>query len=199
MRVGIVLVLTKGMSHMLRQLCIATSMLAAASAANAALVANATVTGSPIGGGVYHYTVTLNNTGTTTIGTLWFAWVPGGNFMSAVPTSITSPAGWSASIQGGAGAASILWQANNAPSRLAAGGSLTTFSFNSTNTPAQLTGFAASSPSNHVTTSFVYSGAAFSDAGFQFTASVVPAPAVGSASLLFLGALATRRSRRTNG
>jgi hypothetical protein len=171
------------------------AIVASAAVSHAALTGNAVVTGSPMGGGMYHYTVTLNNTGTTTVGTLWFAWIPGGNFMATVPTGITSPAGWSAQVVGGAGAASILWQANNAGSRLAAGGTLTTFSFNSTSTPAQLSGFAVSSPSNLVTTSFIYSGAAFSDAGFQFTASVVPAPSAAAFASLSLAALARRRTR----
>ena len=172
------------------------AIVASSAVSNAALTGNATVSGSPIGGGLYHYTVTLNNTGTTTVGTLWFAWIPGGNFMAHVPTNITSPAGWSAQVVGGAGAASILWQANNAGSRLAAGGTLATFSFDSTSTPTQLMGFANSSPSNHVTTSFLYSGAAFSDAGFQFTASVVPAPSTAAFATLSLAALAKRRTRR---
>lgn len=176
-------------------LAAAGAIVASAAVSHAALTGTAVVSGSPIGGGVYHYTITLNNTGTTTIGTLWFAWIPGANFMATVPTSITSPAGWSAQVVGGAGASSILWQANNAPSRLAAGGSLTTFAFNSTTTPAQMAGFAVSSPSNHVTTSFLYIGQAFSDNGFQFTPPVVPAPSAAALAGLSLAALARRRTR----
>jgi hypothetical protein len=174
-------------------------MLIAGSAANAALQADATVTSSPLGGGVYHYTVSLHNSGTTTVGTLWFSWIPGENFMTAVPTSITSPAGWTGSLFGGAGSVSILWQANTAASRLAAGGTLATFSFNSTHTPSQMSAVSPNDSHYFMTTSYVYSAAAFSDGGFQFVPSVVPAPAAGGASVLMLGALATRRSRRCVG
>ena len=169
------------------------AIVASAAASHAALLGTATISGAPIGGGVYHYTVTLNNTGTTTIGTLWFAWIPGANFMATVPSSITSPAGWNSQVVGGAGAASILWQAGSAGSRLAAGNTLTTFAFNSTSTPDQLAGFAVSSPSNHVTTSFIYSGAAFSDAGVQLTAAVVPVPSVAALAGLSVASLARRR------
>lgn len=173
---------------------LASAVLVAASGAHGALTASASVSGTPIGGGNYHYTVTLLNTGSTTVGTLWFAWIPGGNFMATVPTNITSPAGWSAQVVGGAGAASILWQASTVGARLSAGGTLATFGFDSTSSPAALSGFAVSSPTNHVTTSYVYSGAAFSDAGFQFTASVVPAPA--GAFALMLAPFAACRRRR---
>lgn len=182
---------------MLRSFVTAASVLAAVSVAQASLIADATVSGSPIGGGLYHYTVTLHNTGTTTVGTFWFAWIPGGNFMSAVPSNITSPAGWTAQTVGGAGAVSILWQAGTAASRLAAGGTLATFAFDSANTPAQLAGFAASSPTNHVTTSYVYIGSALTDPGFEFTASVIPAPS--GALALGFAPLALRRSRRSIG
>lgn len=171
---------------------LASTVLLATTGAPAALTASATVSGSPIGGGGYRYTVTLLNTGTTTVGALWFAWIPGGNFMATVPTNITSPAGWSAQVVGGPGAASILWQAGTVGARLGIGGTLATFAFDSTSSPAALSGFAVSSPTNHVTTSFVYSGTAFSDAGYQFTASVVPAPAAALA-LLFAPVVVRRR------
>jgi hypothetical protein len=140
--------------------------------ASAALVATGTMTDTQVGPGEYQYDLTLHNVGTTTIGTFWFSWVPGLNFMSATPTSITSPTGWTENVTTGPGSA-IQWLGGS--NLLAAGGSLTGFSFQSTETPAQLAGFAA--PPNQafpVTTSFVYSGAPFSDGGYQF---VVPVPA----------------------
>lgn len=182
---------------MLRTIVTSASILAAASVSHAALVADATVTGSPIGGGVYHYTVTLHNTGTTTVGTLWFSWIPGANFMTAVPTAITSPTGWSGSLFGGAGSASILWQANTAASRLAAGGTLSTFAFNSTHSPADLSGLSVNDNRYVVSTSFVYIGSALNDPGYQFVASVVPAPS--GALALGFAPFVLRRSRRPIG
>lgn len=154
-----------------------------ANPASADLLATATISDSQIGPSEYQYDLTLNDVGTTPIGTFWFAWVPGLNFMSATPTSVTSPSGWTDHLTTGPGTA-IQWLAGS--NTLAAGGSLTGFSFDSTETPAQLAGFAA--PPNQtfpVTTSTVYSGAPFSDGGFQFVPSVVPLP--DTFSLLALG------------
>jgi hypothetical protein len=144
--------------------------------ASAQLKATATVTDSQVSPGEYLYDVTLNNTGTTTIGTFWFSWVPGLNFMSATPTNISSPTGWTDHVTTGPGSA-IQWLGGS--NVLAPGNSLNAFSFMSTETPAQLGGFAPSPNQAYaVTTSFVYSGAPFSDSGYQFTAPVGPAPAV---------------------
>jgi hypothetical protein len=151
--------------------------------ASAALLATATMTDSQISPGKYQYDLTLNDVGTTTIGTFWFGWVPGLNFMSATPASVTSPAGWTDNLTTGPGTA-IQWLAGS--NLLSPGGSLSGFSFQSTESPAQLAGFAA--PPNQtfpVTTSFVYSGAPFSDTGYQFVPSVVPLP--DTVSLLGLG------------
>src|SRR5437588_3179346 len=49
---------------------------------------------------VYNYDITLNNTGTTTIGTFWFAWAPGVNYLPTKPISESNPAGWSALLTG---------------------------------------------------------------------------------------------------
>ena len=58
--------------------------------------ATATFTNTPDASlaGVNDYSITLNNTGTTPIGTFWFGWVPGNGFLSATPTDIGTPAGW---------------------------------------------------------------------------------------------------------
>jgi hypothetical protein len=170
-------------------------VIASSAIANAALQGTAEISGSPIGGGVYHYTITLHNTGTTTIGSLWFSWIPGENFMTAVPTSITSPASWTGSLQGGAGSASILWQANTAAARLAAGGTLNTFTFNSTHTPAQMDGLSVNDTRYHVTDSYIYSAGALSDAGYLFTMTVTPAPSAAALAGIALVPFA-RRSRR---
>ena len=153
--------------------------------ASAALMATATVSASQIGAGQYQYDLTLNNVGSTTIGTLWFAWVPGINFMTATPTNITAPAGWTdhVPLEPGSTNTGIQWLAGN--DKLAAGSSLLGFSFQSTETPAELAGFAPPPNQNFpVTTSFVYSGAPFSDAGYQFSVAVSSVPLPGTLGLL---------------
>ena len=150
-------------------------------------------------GSIYSYDITLNNTGTTTIGTFWFAWVPGAGFMSVAPTNVTSPTGWSEILTDGNG--SIQWTTSTA--KLASGTSLSGFDFQSTLTPAQLeaayTG-GGTGNGDPVATSFVYSGAPFSDAGFQFVVAQASVPEPSSFMLVgtvFAGfALRAWRRRR---
>jgi hypothetical protein len=61
-----------------------------------------------------------------------------------------------------------------AGSELAAGASLAGFSFDSTATPAQIAGASQFFNNPPVATSFVYSQAPFSDAGFSFVAASNP-------------------------
>jgi len=142
-------------------------------AANAdGLSATATISSSPNSGGGYHYELVLNNTGTTTIGTFWFAWVPGFNFMQASPSNVQTPANWTFNLFNGGGT-SIQYVTTNA--LLAAGGTLSGFSFDSPLTPAQMTSTTSSSQGNVVDTSFVYNAAPFSDTGEKIVPSVVTA------------------------
>ena len=147
------------------------------------LSASATFTDTQVSPGVYQYDITLNDTGSTTIGTFWFSWVPGDGFMTVTPTAIQSPSGWT-SMTTNSGAA-IQWVDSGL---LNAGASQSGFEFDSTLTPAQLEG-PSSIPSDPVATSFVYSGAPFSDAGLQFVVtplgSSVPEP--GTMGLVVLG------------
>jgi hypothetical protein len=105
----------------------------------------------------------LNNTGTTDIGTFWFAWIPGDNFMTVAPTDVQSPAGWTANVISGF---SIQWLDSGS---LAQGTSQSGFEFESTLSPAQLEG-PSIIPADPVATSFVYIGAPFGDPGFQLVA-----------------------------
>jgi hypothetical protein len=93
--------------------------------------ASATFTDSLISPGENRYDLTLNNTGTTTIGTFWFSWIPGDNFMPVSPTSIDSPAGWQQMITNGgpSGGFAIQWTADTPANDLAAGSSLGGLSF----------------------------------------------------------------------
>src|ERR1700753_1111245 len=60
--------------------------------------AAATLSFTQINTTTYHYKITLNNTGTTNVGTFWFAWVPGEDFMPTSPTNISSPPSWTSQI-----------------------------------------------------------------------------------------------------
>src|SRR5262249_39462050 len=65
--------------------------------ANAAITASATYTGNQISPGIYEYSITLQNTGTTNIGTFWFGWIvypPIYDLLPSIPQNVSSPPGW---------------------------------------------------------------------------------------------------------
>lgn len=142
----------------------------------AQLAGNAVINSQSHGGGQYRYSLTINNTGTTNIGTLWFAWIPGANFLITNPVNIQSPSGWTPTITHGSASDGygIRWVAGSGAA-VTPGTSRTGFGFDSSDTPAQLAGNAPNAPTTPVTTSFFYIGAAFGDPGLRFVASVVPA------------------------
>src|SRR5580692_4449185 len=97
---------------------------------------SATLTGVQ-DGSLYDYTLTLDNTGTVSIGTFWYAWIPGGFFLPSTPATATAPTGWTADIFK---SYSIQFTASSSASYLAGGDSLN-FYFTSTDTPAALAGY----------------------------------------------------------
>lgn len=182
-----------------------TALMAFPSAARASEMATVTLVGTPAAGGGYSYNATVNDTGTTPIGTFWFSWVPGAGFLTAVPTGVQSPAGWTERATN-AGAA-IQWTTTT--NLLSAGSSLGGFSFLSTEAPAQLTmpvtvvtagGVSLTEPGSVF---FVYQGAplAAGDPGFKGVASVVATPEPSSLLLVFTGlsGVATVARRRWQG
>ena len=151
-----------------------------------ALSASASISVVQLDATTYRYTITLADTGTTPIGTFWFSWLPGQGYLPDLPT-FTSPVGWSAQLTDGAppqNGYSILWTASTA---LQPGESLGNFSFTSTATPSVLFANSTIHSPTPVTTSVVYSGAPFSDAGFTLAATT---PVVAAVSITV--AVATR-------
>ena len=133
--------------------------------------ASATIAASQLGPSSYQYSVTLDDTGSTTIGTFWFGWVPVPNedLLDTKPSSVTAPAGWTDTITnaGPNDGFGIEWVASSSSSDLQPGSSLTGFSFVSSQSPSSLFGDSSFFPGTPELTSFVYSGGPFSDAGFQ--------------------------------
>lgn len=174
-----------------------------AGSAEAALMASATIelksTGGTVVSPTYTYGLKLNNTGTTTIGTLWYAWIPGENYLATRPTSLVNPAGWTSSIIGGSAGQgfSIRWLASAAANRLPAGSMLQGFEFTTIDPPSGLDGLSVFFPSKKVGTAVVYSAGAFSDSGFTFVASpvVIPEP-VGVLPMMAGAMLLAGRRRR---
>jgi hypothetical protein len=182
---------------------LATAALLTTATARGAELATATISSSEISPGNFQYNLTLNDTGTTTLGTFWFGWIPGDNFMPVSPTGITSPAGWQDMVTSGgpSNGFAIQWIASAPADDLAAGSSLSGFSFDSTLTLAQLESPSVGNPSDWVSTSFVYSGAPFSDAGVQLTptaaaSTATPEPSASALAIVGLGVILIGLRRR---
>lgn len=81
-------------------------------------------------GGVFDYTLTLNNTGPEAIESFWLGWVPG-SFNVSNPSNAGNDLGWTSAL-----AANSIQYGGTAGTALAAGHSAT-FTFDSTTTPAE--------------------------------------------------------------
>src|SRR4051812_25004523 len=62
--------------------------------ARGALSATSTIQPIQLTSNSYKYLLTLTNTGTSPIGTFWFAWIPGYDLLPTVPTAINAPTNW---------------------------------------------------------------------------------------------------------
>ncbi len=134
---------------------------------------SATATLTPLSGsGPYTYALTLTDDGTTPIGSVWYAWTPGFNYLPSVPSSATpETSGWTTTIIGSPGAASIQFVGGTA--HAIQPGQSATFDFTTADSPATLAGDSGATP---IGTSVAYSGGLFSDAGHTFVVTSTPEP-----------------------
>ena len=143
-----------------------------------AIDASAILTSKPDGTS-FDYSITLTNSSSSTdpIGTFWFAWVPGADFLPTSPFDIKAPTGWTEMVtHAGAGDGYAIQFVAGAGSALAAGRSLSGFGFTSADTLTQLAANSPFSSNIPATTSFVYNGAPFSADSEQFVVSVSTVP-----------------------
>jgi hypothetical protein len=181
---------------------LATALVLAFAASGSAQAPGANATLSTVSPGAY--ALTLDNTGGTTIGTFWYAWVPGKDFMpGAIPTSILSPPGWTGTVTGSGNSTdgyAIQWKATSGTNDLAAGSSLSGFEFDSTLSATQLTsGLSPDFPTFPVGTSVTYTGIPFSSTGDTFVVTqAVPEPSTLALTAvgLIAGGAARRRARQ---
>jgi Bacterial Ig-like domain (group 2) len=149
---------------------------------------NASATISSVADGAnFKYAITLDNSSTSNsgIGTFWYSWVPGEDFMATSPVSVSPPAGWTDNIThgGSSDGYAIQFLADSSVYAVGPGSSLT-FSFVSADAPAATSGNSVDYAGTPVGTAIVYPGAPFSDAGHQFVVTPVsttlPAPTLQS-------------------
>jgi hypothetical protein len=136
---------------------------------------------SSLGAGPYTYNLSFTDAANATspIGSVWYGWVPGGFFLPSMPTSASGPAGWTATISGN----SIQFVANSPANDIAAGQTLSGFSYHATFSPSQL----AAAPNGGL--SVAYSGGLFSDTGNTFNVQSAPVPEPTPVTLLGVGVL----------
>jgi hypothetical protein len=110
--------------------------LAASAVSSQAQSATATISDVAAGGGVFDYTITLQNTGTTSLDAFWYAWTQSGNNLSADITTPGSSLGWTDTAKTGNLAISWVDSSGTAPVGV---GKSATFTFDSTETPTAIT------------------------------------------------------------
>jgi len=173
-------------------------------AAHAAIDASVTISSQAAGGGVFDYTLTLNNLpdSTSSIESLWYSWIPGYDFMSSSPLSFSAPTGWTASAQhvtfytDGYSAQYVTTTAALAP-----GGSLQ-FGFSSLVTPTELAGNDQVFHFYPEQTTYVYSISPEAGVSEALVAQTVPEPStltlVAFGTIAGLIGIVCRKLRRSN-
>ena len=137
------------------------------------------VISSTAAGADFNYTIALTNASSSNsgIGTFWYAWVPGEDFLATSPISVSPPAGWTDNITNmGPGDGFAIQFLANSPANDVQPGSSLNFSFTSADSPASVNGNSVFFPGTPVNTSFVYPQGPFSDAGHQFVVTPAQSP-----------------------
>ncbi|MEY2394427.1 MAG: hypothetical protein QOF94_772 [Acidobacteriaceae bacterium] len=161
------------------------------------LNATATIAAIPDGAD-FDYTISLTNTGSSNIGTFWFAWTPPGmpveyDFLPSAPFSISQPTGWLGPASFGFPGYSIEYY--NSTGSLIGPGETATFQFTSPDSPAILQGSTFGFPN---TTSFIYAGSPEVGSTARVDPVFVPEPSTYSLLVLSCAGLVPllRRRRR---
>ena len=156
--------------------------LAASTVSSQAQSATATISDVPAGS-VFDYTLTVLNTGSDNLNSIWYGWTLGGNNLPSDPTSAGNSLGWANDLDGN----SIQWE--NSTGTILLPGHSGVFTFVSTATPSAIT----TSPSGESVAYVSGTGPqSFGEnspgsASPVFSPTLVPAPEPSSVSLLMAG------------
>jgi len=140
----------------------------------------------PASGGVYDYTLTLQNTGSEAIEGLWFGWALSSNptFDVDNPTNAGNNLGWTSSIDSD----SIQYGGSSSETFLAVGSSKT-FTFDSTSTPAEFMSRAAGQSVAYGVDASQFAIEDDSLHSVEFAPTVVSVPEPSAMTLMATGAL----------
>jgi hypothetical protein len=137
--------------------------------------ASAVVSSTPVGAD-FKDTITLTDSAASApIGTFWYGWVPGQDFLATSPVSVAAPPGWTDQIthEGPSDGYAIQFVSTNPADDVKAGSSMS-FSFMTADAPASINGNSPFYPTTPVGTSFVYPGAPLSAGGLEIVATAAP-------------------------
>lgn len=150
-------------------------------------MAQATISSTQINSTTWQYDISLDDVGTTDLGTFWFSWVPGEDFMPSSPTDILSPSDWTEIVTHGGPSDGYAIQWVDDGALLTPGNTLTGFEFDSNVSPTTMAGDSPFYTSTPILTSFVYGNGPFSDSGDLFVVTPVSATPEPSTALLAFG------------
>ncbi len=144
----------------------------------ATINASGVISSTPVGAD-FNDTITLSNASSSNsgIGTFWYAWVPGEDFLATSPISVSPPTGWTDTItnEGPSDGFAIQFVASSSVYDVQPGSSLN-FSLETAESPASVNGNSVFYPGTPTSTATVYPGAPFSDAGHIFVVTPAPTP-----------------------
>jgi hypothetical protein len=159
----------RDMTHRNRRLVLAATIAAAASTLvigsqkASAQTSVLSISDTQVNPTTWQYNLTLGDTSssTTNIGTLWYAWIPGQDYLTTKPATanITSPAGWTLSAITGGGTGdgyAIRWVSTATGDQITPGSSLSGFSFESTDPPSTIFGDSSFYPTTPTSTFLVH-------------------------------------------
>jgi hypothetical protein len=163
--------------------------LAASAVSSHAQSASATISGVAAGGGTFDYTLTVLNTGSDSLNSIWYGWTLSGNNLpggSEDPTSPANTLGWANILDSN----SIQWE-NTLGGTVLLPGQSGVFTFASTATPTAITTLPSGPSVAYVSATGPSSFGENSpgSASPAFTPTLVTAPEPSSVSLLIVGSL----------